>query len=301
RRPGTPRNHGEHGQPQSARPRHSPADFFRPSPRSPALALVRRYAQGLEHRRDHRHRRRCGVHAGTVQLRAPGPDRKRRREGPLPRPRHPPALRRTFGRRWPKNESRLDGRRDGHLTKDCTHGTSHCSHLRRGGRPGVWLGHVVGPPRPSHRAAQGAAGADSASGEAPASPQPSFDPGRSHERDPGPQPLARPDGRGTALRNWLRQAGMGMRPGKFVLLSAGLGLIGGMFGLVWLPWYGMLAAGGPAALLPYAWAKRQRSKRLATFETQFPEAIDLLVRASRAGHPPGAALELIANEMPEPA
>jgi len=108
-------------------------------------------------------------------------------------------------------------------------------------------------------------------------------------------------GRGTALRNWLRQAGMGMRPGKFVLLSAGLGLIGGMFGLVWLPWYGMLAAGGPAALLPYAWAKRQRSKRLATFEIQFPEAIDLLVRASRAGHPPGAALELIANEMPEPA
>jgi tight adherence protein B len=58
-----------------------------------------------------------------------------------------------------------------------------------------------------------------------------------------------------------------------------------------------LAAGG---LLPCAWVRSRRQKRLTLFQNQFPEAIDLLTRASRAGHPPAAALELIATEMPEP-
>ncbi len=107
-------------------------------------------------------------------------------------------------------------------------------------------------------------------------------------------------GRGTALRAWLRQADLSMRPGKFVMLCATFGLGAGIVTSLFTPWYAALALALPGAALPYAWAHRRRSQRMAAFQAQFPEAIDLLVRASRAGHPPSAALELISSEMPSP-
>lgn len=107
-------------------------------------------------------------------------------------------------------------------------------------------------------------------------------------------------GRGQALRFWLRQANIEMRPGKFMLVCCVCGFGGLATALIWLPWYGAALAAVGMGALPYAWARRRRNARLARFQAQFPEAIDLLVRASRAGHPPSAALELIANEMPEP-
>ncbi|MGH9413309.1 MAG: type II secretion system F family protein [Terriglobales bacterium] len=106
-------------------------------------------------------------------------------------------------------------------------------------------------------------------------------------------------GRGTALQRWLRQSGSALRPGKFVLASVGCGVLTALVLAPWTPWYGP-GAGLIGLLLPYAWVRRRRGKRLAAFQAQFPEAIELLVRASRAGHPPGAALELIGTEMAEP-
>ena len=43
-----------------------------------------------------------------------------------------------------------------------------------------------------------------------------------------------------------------------------------------------------------------RAKRVAKFEEQLPDAIDLLVRSLRVGHPLSASLSLIAREMPDP-
>ncbi|HXE30375.1 MAG TPA: type II secretion system F family protein [Terriglobales bacterium] len=106
-------------------------------------------------------------------------------------------------------------------------------------------------------------------------------------------------GRGDQLKNWLGQAGIRTLPGKFVLTCVASGLGCGMAAILFFPWYGFLAA-LPGSLLPVGWASHRRTKRLALFQQQFPEAIELLVRASRAGHPPSSALELIANEMPEP-
>ncbi|MGH9476479.1 MAG: type II secretion system F family protein [Terriglobales bacterium] len=106
-------------------------------------------------------------------------------------------------------------------------------------------------------------------------------------------------GRATALQRWLRQAGTPMRAGKFMLVSAGMGVIGGLVATLWLPWYGF-SLGLVTALAPFTVVRRRRAKRLAAFQTQFPEAIELLVRASRAGHPPSSALELISQEMAEP-
>jgi tight adherence protein B len=52
--------------------------------------------------------------------------------------------------------------------------------------------------------------------------------------------------------------------------------------------------------IPYAYASHRRAKRFQRFEEKFPEAIDTLARAVRAGHAFTTALELIANEVSEP-
>ena len=43
-----------------------------------------------------------------------------------------------------------------------------------------------------------------------------------------------------------------------------------------------------------------RQKRLRAFEERFPEALDLLGRAVRAGHAFTTGLEMISKESPEP-
>jgi tight adherence protein B len=54
------------------------------------------------------------------------------------------------------------------------------------------------------------------------------------------------------------------------------------------------------AALPYMFVRRKRSKRLFAFEEHLPEAIDLLARAIRAGHPLSAGLKMVADETREP-
>ena len=55
-----------------------------------------------------------------------------------------------------------------------------------------------------------------------------------------------------------------------------------------------------AACVPYGYVLRARSQRLLKFEEQFPEAIDLLSRALRAGHALTTGLSMVAEEMPQP-
>jgi len=45
---------------------------------------------------------------------------------------------------------------------------------------------------------------------------------------------------------------------------------------------------------------RQRAKRFARFEEQMPDAIDMIQRALKAGHPFGHCLKLVAEDMDEP-
>ena len=63
-------------------------------------------------------------------------------------------------------------------------------------------------------------------------------------------------------------------------------------------------AGIGAALLvgcvPILYVRRAAAKRLAKFEEQFPDAIDLMARALRAGHSLTTALQLVADEIPAP-
>jgi len=87
-----------------------------------------------------------------------------------------------------------------------------------------------------------------------------------------------------------------------VLLGSGFAALLGAFAalrLVGSP----LAAAGAALLLgsgPFVWLKQAANRRLARFEEQFPEAIDLIARALRAGHAFTTGLGMVADEVEEP-
>jgi tight adherence protein B len=105
----------------------------------------------------------------------------------------------------------------------------------------------------------------------------------------------------TRIRNFIAQSGLQVRPGKIILLSAVLALatylIVGAFASS--PFYAVAAAVA-GALAPAAFVAVKRWRRLRQFEAHFPEAIDLLGRAVRAGHAFTTGLEMIAKELPEP-
>ena len=55
-----------------------------------------------------------------------------------------------------------------------------------------------------------------------------------------------------------------------------------------------------AAFMPFIYVKQMKNKRLRKFEEQFPEAIDLIGRALRAGHAFTTGLAMAAEEIPKP-
>lgn len=68
----------------------------------------------------------------------------------------------------------------------------------------------------------------------------------------------------------------------------------------WLPGWMNAALAYAASLTPYLYIWRRRRKRLAAFELQFPDVLDSLSRALRAGHPFAVALETVAGESDPP-
>ncbi len=103
------------------------------------------------------------------------------------------------------------------------------------------------------------------------------------------------------LQLLLRQAGLQMGVPALLLGSLILALFGFLLGwMASLPalLLGLSALGaGTIPLLVVAYKRRQRFSK---FEELFPDALDLLARAVRAGHAFTTGFELIATEMPEP-
>jgi tight adherence protein B len=60
------------------------------------------------------------------------------------------------------------------------------------------------------------------------------------------------------------------------------------------------AAALAAAVLPLAALLYLRKRRRQKFSAQFPEAIDVIVRSLRAGHPVPVAIAMVARELPDP-
>ena len=105
----------------------------------------------------------------------------------------------------------------------------------------------------------------------------------------------------TRFKEFTRQAAIETRPGKILLISAVLALLGYVFTTaVHLGFPLPIVLGIAAGAGPMAYIALKRRKRLRQFEESFPEALDLLNRAVRAGHAFTTGLGMIASDAPEP-
>jgi tight adherence protein B len=113
--------------------------------------------------------------------------------------------------------------------------------------------------------------------------------------------LLRRSARVSAIQDSLLQAGMKFRAGNFLVLCL---ICGGLAAFAVLAWSRNPAIAWAALIigsfLPYSFVSYRRQKRFETIEALFPEAIDTLARAVRAGHAFTTALEMISNEVSEP-
>jgi tight adherence protein B len=103
------------------------------------------------------------------------------------------------------------------------------------------------------------------------------------------------------VQQMLVEAGLKTTVGVFLLATIVIGLAAAM--LCWTVFHLLFAAivvGITAAFLPLAYVRFKRAKRLQLFEEQFPEAIDLIARALRAGHALTTGLSMVADEIPAP-
>jgi tight adherence protein B len=113
--------------------------------------------------------------------------------------------------------------------------------------------------------------------------------------------ILRRSSRVSELQAMLAQGGLNLRAGNFLGICALSGVMAGFAAYVLssraeVGWVAVLVG----AILPYAYASIRRNQRFEKFEELFPEAIDTLARAVRAGHAFTTALELITDEISEP-
>lgn len=103
------------------------------------------------------------------------------------------------------------------------------------------------------------------------------------------------------LQLFVQQSAANITIGRLLTFALLLGWFVFLFGLL-LGTVAILAAifGILAASIPFIVVAIKRQRRFLKFEEQFPDAIDLLARAVRAGHAFTTGLELIAKEMPSP-
>ena len=104
-----------------------------------------------------------------------------------------------------------------------------------------------------------------------------------------------------ALARRIEQAGHKILAYRLVALSLVVGIVASV--LSWMYFRMPLATAGiglAATYLPYMKIGMDRVSRIQTFEEQLPDAIDTMKRALKAGHPLGAALKLVAEELDDP-
>jgi tight adherence protein B len=108
-------------------------------------------------------------------------------------------------------------------------------------------------------------------------------------------------GSGSSLSRLVEQSGVATTPSTIVLASVGLAASLAFFALIFVRQpFAWLVGGVVGSMLPTLFLKRRRSTRLKRFEEQFPEALDLLSRAIRAGHAFQTAMGMCADELPAP-
>ena len=103
------------------------------------------------------------------------------------------------------------------------------------------------------------------------------------------------------IQTLIKHADIKLSAGNFVLMSIVCAVIGYVLTFLAIR-YHLVALGIAtlAGLIPYFVVRHKRNRRFWKFEEQFPEAIDLIARALRAGHAFTTALAMVADEIPKP-
>jgi tight adherence protein B len=112
--------------------------------------------------------------------------------------------------------------------------------------------------------------------------------------------LAR-SGAGQWLGRFIEQSGVRTSPAALVLASLLAAVVaGGAAHVLVRPLYAVPIAAIAGGAMPFAFVMHRRTNRLNAFEEQFPEALDLLARALRAGHAFQTSLGMAGDELKAP-
>lgn len=106
---------------------------------------------------------------------------------------------------------------------------------------------------------------------------------------------------GSNLALLIEQSGVKTTPGAVILISFGAATLAALATALFVPFLiAVPIAALVAGFAPFGWLRWKRTVRLRKFEEQFPEALDVLSRAVRAGHAFQSALGMAADELPWP-
>jgi tight adherence protein B len=124
-------------------------------------------------------------------------------------------------------------------------------------------------------------------------------------RQEGPLPaldrFAAGTAKGSALAAWVEQSGVHISMSALLLIAFVSALVFGFIVSTALRMsLGWVLGGAAGFSLPFLYLRIKRGRRLRAFEEAFPEALDLMARALKAGHAFATGLKMVADEMPEP-
>lgn len=104
------------------------------------------------------------------------------------------------------------------------------------------------------------------------------------------------------LKLTLAQADLNWTVGRVTASMLLCGAVGFaiLSGIQWLPVWGIALLAIPVAMIPHYYIVRRKNHRWAQIEEQFPDAIESMSRALRAGHPFASALDTVGNQTPNP-
>jgi tight adherence protein B len=118
---------------------------------------------------------------------------------------------------------------------------------------------------------------------------------------PGFDRIAGGTTRGSAIVNWIEQSGVQISLSALLLLALGSAVVFGFIAAAALRMMiGWVGGGVIGFAIPFIFLRVKRTRRLRAFEEAFPEALDLISRALKAGHAFATGLKMVADEMPEP-
>jgi len=107
--------------------------------------------------------------------------------------------------------------------------------------------------------------------------------------------------RGFALARWVDQSGVKISiSALFLVALAAAAVCGFLAASLSHAQVGWIIGGAIGLVAPFLYLKVKRTRRMRKFEEMFPEALDLVARALKAGHAFATGLKMVADEMEDP-